>query len=278
MSAAAIALAFSAAVLHATWNAFLRSGADRLWAVTVMSLSGVVVAVPLVALLPLPPPEAWAYIALSSALQVGYSLFLVAAYRNGELGQIYPLVRGTVPLLVTLGGVAFAGERIGIPDTVGVGLVALGIMSLALGKGRAAPSSIGFALATSVIIAAYSTVDAMGVRTAGHSGAYAAWVLFVYGLLLLGTYTAIRGRLALALGSKETRKALGGGVLALVAYAAVIAAYAYGPAGPVTAIRETSVVFAAVIGRLFLGETLTARRIAACCVVALGAICIGWGR
>ncbi|RJG46675.1 DMT family transporter [Mesorhizobium sp. DCY119] len=274
MSAAVVSLALFAAILHATWNAFLRTGADRLWTITVMSLSGTIVALPFVFIYPLPESSAWLYIVLSACLQVGYSVFLVAAYRNGELGQVYPIVRGTVPLLVTVGGFLLAGDRLDTYQTAGVVLVATGIMSLSLGKGRAATSSILFALATGAIIASYVTVDAIGVREAGHTGAYTAWVVVIYGALLPLTFVLFRGKLVVDIHSPETLKALAGGIVALTAYGVVIAALALGPAGPITALRETSVVFAALIGWLFLGEALTPRRILACSIVAFGAICL----
>jgi drug/metabolite transporter (DMT)-like permease len=276
MSAIVVGLALFAAILHATWNAFLRTGADRLWTVTVMSFSSTIVALPFVFIYPMPASPAWLYVVLSAILQVGYSVFLVAAYRYGELGQVYPIVRGSVPLLVTLGGFLFAGERLGTGQMAGVALVAAGIMSLSLGKDRASTSSILFALATGMIIASYAMVDAIGVRQAGHSGAYTAWVLVLYGVLLPATFVVLRGRLTVDVRSPETWKALGGGLVALVAYGVVVAAFALGPAGPITALRETSVVFAVLIGWLFLGEALTARRIIACGIVAIGAICLGY--
>lgn len=276
MSATVIGLALFAAILHATWNAFLRSGADRLWTVTVMSFSSTIVAIPLAIIYSFPAPSAWPYVVLSACLQVGYSVFLVAAYRYGELGQVYPIVRGSVPLLVTLGGFVLADEQLTAGQTVGVVLVAIGIMSLSLGKGRAATSSILFALATGAIIAAYATTDAIGVREAGSVGAYTAWVLLIYGALLPAAFIIFRGKLTVDVRSPETLKALAGGVVALLAYGVVVAAFALGPAGPITAIRETSVVFAVLIGWLFLGERLTSRRIAACAIVALGAVCIGY--
>lgn len=275
MSATVIGLALVAAILHATWNAFLRTGTDRLWTVTVMAFSSTIVAVPMALLYPLPTSSAWLYIGLSACLQVGYSIFLVAAYRLGDLGQVYPVVRGAVPLFVALGGLLLAGERLGGYQTLGVALVAAGIMGLASGKDRATTSSIVLALATGAIIASYATVDAIGVRQAGHSGAYTAWVLIIYGALMPAAFVACRGKLSVNLRSPETLHALAGGLVALIAYAVVVAAFALGPAGPITALRETSVVFAALIGWLFLGETLTARRIAACAVVAFGAICLG---
>ncbi|QPC91865.1 DMT family transporter [Mesorhizobium sp. INR15] len=276
MSAAVIGLALFAAILHASWNAFLRTGADRLWIVTVMSFSSTVVAIPVVFLTPLPVPSAWPYVVLSACLQVGYSFFLVAAYRYGELGQVYPIVRGSVPLLVTLGGLVFAGQYLGPWQAAGIVLVAVGIMSLSLGKRRAATPSILFALATGAVIAAYATVDAIGVRQAGHAGAYTAWVLLLYGALLPASFVLWRGKLTVDIRSSETLKALAGGIVALIAYGVVVAAFALGPAGPITALRETSVVFAALIGWLFLGERLTPGRVAACAVVALGAICLGY--
>lgn len=275
MSPIVVSLALFAAILHASWNAFLRTGADRLWTITVMSFAGTIIALPFALAYPMPGPSAWVYIVLSACLQVGYSVFLVAAYRYGELGQVYPIVRGSVPLLVTLGGLMFAGEHLGMLQMLGVALVATGIISLSFGKGRAGISSILLALATGAIIASYATVDAIGVRLAGHSGAYTAWVLLLYGMLLPLTFTLMRGKLAVDLRSPETWKALAGGVVALIAYAVVVAAFALGPAGPITALRETSVVFAVLIGWLFLGETLTMRRIIACAVVAAGAICLG---
>ncbi|CAN7666162.1 EamA family transporter [Aminobacter sp. LjRoot7] len=275
MSAVVIGLALFAAILHATWNAFLRTGTDRLWTITVMSFAGTIIALPFALAYPMPASSAWVYIVLSACLQVGYSVFLVAAYRYGELGQVYPIVRGSVPLLVTLGGLMFAGEHLVVLQMLGVALVATGIISLSFGKGRAGISSILLALATGAIIASYATVDAIGVRLAGHSGTYTAWVLLLYGLLLPVAFVLTRGRLVIDLRSPETWKALAGGVIALVAYAVVVAAFAIGPAGPITALRETSVVFAVLIGWLFLGETLTVRRIIACAVVAAGAICLG---
>ncbi|PZU83829.1 MAG: EamA family transporter [Shinella sp.] len=274
MSTIAVALALVAAILHASWNAFLRNGADRLWSVTVMSLAGTLVALPFIAWFPLPQGEAWFYILMSASLQVGYSLFLVAAYRHGELGQVYPIVRGTVPLLVTLGGFLFFGEILGTFQTIGVMLVAAGIMSLSLGKTRAATSSLLFAFATGLIIACYSTVDSKGVKFVEQPAAYAMWVLFIYGMMLAVTYAVLRKGLSIHVRSPVTWKAFGGGVVAMIAYGLVVVAYSFAPAGLVTAVRETSVVFAVLIGALFLGERLTVKRLLACLIVALGAICV----
>lgn len=275
MSTSIVLLALFAAVLHASWNAFLRSGADRFWMMTVMNIAITVAALPVALILPLPVAEAWPYILGSSAFQVAYGLLLVAAYRHGELGQVYPIIRGSAPLLVTVSAFLLIGEVLSPPAMLGVVLIVAGIMVLALGRGKASGVSMLFALATGVAIAGYSTVDAIGIRVAGERAAYIAWVFVLPGIALTGAYLMMRGPLRIDPRSPETRKAIGGGLVSLCSYGTVLVAYSLAPAGPVSALRETSVVFAALIGWRFLGERLTPKRIVACLTVALGAILIG---
>jgi len=276
MTPTIIALVLCAALLHASWNAVLRSGADRLWSIAVMSLASGVVSVPAVLVLALPAAPSWPYILLSAALHVGYNLFLVSAYRHGELGQVYPVARGSSPLLVTLGAALFAGERLGLPALLGVTFVSLGIISLARGKGSARPVSIGTALATGIFIAGYTVTDGIGARLSGDPQAYSAWLFLLDGLPMPLIYLLRRGRFTIDLRAPETLKSAFGGVISLIAYGLIIWAVSLGPMGPVSALRETSVVFAALIGRYFLSETLTARRLAACAVIAFGAFCLGY--
>lgn len=274
MSPTVMGLVLFAAVLHATWNAVLRSGADRLWSVTMMSFATTAIAIPFAIALPLPPSACWPYLIVSSCLQLGYSVFLAYAYRHGDLGQVYPVVRGSVPLLVTLSVFFLTGQGLSMLSMLGVILVALGIMSLALGSYRASLKSIILALLTGVFIAGYTVTDAMGVRYAGSPSAYATWILLIYGALMPMTFALIRGSLTLDVRSPETLKALMGGIISLIAYGAMVAALALGSAGAISALRETSVIFAALIGRIFLKEPLTSRRLVACVVVALGAFCL----
>src|SRR2546430_12472819 len=127
MSAAVIGLTLFAAVVHATWNAALRRGAGRLWFVTLMSFATTLAAFPFALLLPLPATQSWMYLGVSAVLQVVYSIFLAHAYRYGELGQVYPIVRGSVPLMVSVGGFLLAGQRLSRPALLGVTLICLGI-------------------------------------------------------------------------------------------------------------------------------------------------------
>ncbi len=276
MTPVVIALVLCAAVLHASWNAMLRGRADQLWSVTVMSFAATAVAIPAVLLLPLPAPASWPYLGLSSLLQVAYTAFLVFAYRHADLGQVYPMVRGAVPLLVTLGAAVFAGERLSAPAVSGIALVSLGIMSLALGKGRAQPKAVAAALANSLIIATYTVTDGIGARLSGNSFAYVTWIFVLYGILMPAAFLAVRRKLIVRWSAPETRTALVAGVVQLVTYGTVIWALTLAPIGPVSALRETSIVFAALIGRIFLSEPLTARRLGACLVIAAGAACLGY--
>ena len=276
MHKAVLALTLSAAALHAIWNALLRSGEDRLWSVTVMSFATSAAAAIAACLLPIPDLSSWSYIALSAVLQVGYSILLAYAYRHGELSQVYPIIRGSVPPLVTFGGFALAGQQLSRSGLLGIVLVSGGVASLASGRNRVSLTTLLAALATAVFVAAYVTADGIGVRLAGNAQSYTAWIFLTYGLLMPATFVLLRRRLKVDFRSRETLKALGGGALSLLSYGAVITALSLGKVGPVSALRETSVVFSALLGRIVLGESLTPRRAVACLVVALGAACIGY--
>ena len=264
-----------AAVLHASWNALLRAGTDRLWSITVMCIAIAPVCGGLAFVLPMPAGASWGYAILSALFHVGCNLFLVRTYRSGDLGQTYPIARGSSPLLVSLGAALFAGE---MPDPIsmaGVLLVSGGIISLAFQGRRLGLDSLAYALGTGCFIGAYSVADGIGVRLSGTPIGYTIWMCLLWGVVMLPVYAIIRDWRSLIRGPRETWVAAGGGIVSLIAYGIVIFAMSLGPMGPVSALRETSVVFAALIGRFFLHERLTAHRIAACIVVAIGALCIG---
>lgn len=274
MTPLVIGLILSAALLHATWNAILRGGADRLWSITIMCATAAVVALPFLFFLALPARASWPCIGLSAALQVAYCLFLVRAYREGGLAQVYPIARGTSPLLVTLGAVFVAGERLTPVALAGVALVSLGIMALAFEKARPAARSTLAAITTGVFIAAYTLTDGVGARLSGHAQSYTAWLFLVQGGAMPLVYVALRGRLVLPLRQVETWKVLAGGVFGLLSYGVVIWALTLAPMGQVSALRETSILFAAVIGVVFLKEKLTVARMVAALMIAGGAIAL----
>ncbi|WP_131113192.1 EamA family transporter [Lichenihabitans psoromatis] len=276
MSLPIIGLVLLAAFMHAGWNALLRGGRDRLWSMAIMDLvlgAGGCIVVPFTGL---PSAASLPYVIASGLLHFLYNILLVRSYRTGDLGEIYPIARGSSPALVTLGALVLVGEHPGVAAIAGVLLITGGILLLALAKGRLHAGSLPIALATGAAIASYTVVDGIGVRLSGDWLAYSG-AMFALELLLPLWFVWRRGVAAVYAPAPEVLKSATGGAVSFAAYAVVIWALQMGAMGSVSALRETSVVFAAVLGRLFLGETLTGKRIAACLVIAIGAACIAQG-
>ena len=263
-----------AAILHAGWNAVLRGGSDRFWSMTLMMIAIAAVSAVAVVVLPRPEPASWPYLVASALIHTAYNLSLVRTYRSGDLGQTYPISRGSSPVLVALGAAAFAHETPGALALAGIALVSGGILSLAL-QGRMRADFVPAALVTGALIGAYTVIDGIGVRLSGNSLSYAAGMFLLWSLTMPPLYWALRGTPP-AYTVAQTATALAGGLVSLLAYGIVIWAMQSGAMGAVSALRETSVVYAAIIGRLFLGETLSPRRIASCLAVAAGAACLAW--
>lgn len=200
-----------AAVLHASWNALLRGGSDRLWSMTIMCIAIALACALMAPFVPVPATASWGCVALSALLHVGYNLFLVRTYRQGDLGQTYPIARGASPLLVSLGAAVFARE---LPDALsltGVLLVSGGIVALAF-QGRAiGRQTLLFALGTGCFIGAYSVTDGVGVRLSGSPVGYTVWMCLSWGLLAPATYIVLRDARSLVRGRREMLVAAGGG-------------------------------------------------------------------
>jgi drug/metabolite transporter (DMT)-like permease len=267
-------LVLFAALLHATWNALLHGNRDRFRSMTWMSIGITILSAVAIPFLPMPLSVAWPYIIASGLVHIGYNISLVRAYRTGELGEAYPISRGSSPLLVALGAALFAREHLAPVHILGIALVSCGIISLALQRGHVSRRATIWALITGATIAAYTVIDGMGVRLSGHSVSYTAW-MFLFYLLMPVLFIQRRGAAALRAPTADIASSIGGGFLSVAAYGIVIWAMQSSAMGSVSALRETSVLFAALIGRIFLKEKLTFGRMASCLVIALGAICIG---
>jgi drug/metabolite transporter (DMT)-like permease len=270
-----IVLVLSAAFLHASWNALLRGGADRAQSMAIMNATLGLAGVVLLLIAGLPAPASWPYVVASGVLHWIYVALLVVTYRSGDLGETYPVARGSSPALVALGGSIFAGEWMNLPGILGVGLVCGGIFMLAAAKGRLRHMNLPWALATGVSIAAYTVVDGIGVRASGNWLGYTA-AIFAFFIAVPVWFLARSGTTFFKAPANEVAKAVGGGLISIAAYGAIIWAMRDSAMGAVSALRETSVVFAALLGAVFLRERLTGWRIAACCIIAAGAACVGW--
>ncbi len=252
----------------------LKGGADRLWSMTIMGLATFLAGASLAPFLPFPYPASWPYMLASAVLHVGYNLFLIRAYRHGEFGSAYPVARGSSPLLVTLGAALVAGEWPGPVALAGIALVSLGIISLAFRGRRLPESGILYALGTGCFIAAYSVADGIGGRLSGHPAGYTLWMCLLWGATAVPVYVARRRDWQLWRGLRQTGTAALGGIVSLIAYGMVIFAMTSAPMGSVFALRETSVLFAVLLGRIVFAEKLSGRRVLSAVVIVAGAICL----
>jgi drug/metabolite transporter (DMT)-like permease len=268
-----------AALLHASWNAMLHGNRDRFLSMTWMSIAIGAVSTLIALCTPLPASASWPYIVASGLVHDLYNANLVRAYRRGDLALAYPIARGSSPLLVTLGAALFAHEAIGPLHALGVVMISGGIIAIALQGQHMSRQGVLAALTTGATIAIYTVIDGIGVRLSGDKAlAYTAWIFMFYWLMPLA-FIAMRGFAAMWTPVRAQPAAVGsslvGGLVSLAAYGIVIWALQSGAMGAVSALRETSVVFAVLIGRVLLQETVTAKRWIACVIVATGAVCLG---
>lgn len=275
MTTTVFAMVFLAALLHAAWNALMKVNADRLVMVAMMMASQATIGLMVIPFVDFPPPEAWLYIAASTALHTGYFVFLILAYRYGDLSHVYPIARGVSPLIVAVVSVVFVGEVLSLESTISIVLIALGIMSLTLTRGIEGfrePKAILFALGTGVFIAGYTVADGLGARSSESAHSYVFWLTVFDGLpVILIAFFMRRGRIR-----EQVRLCWKVGVLSgivsLVAYWIVIWAMTLAPMAMVSAVRETSMVFAVLIGVFFLKERLSLVRVVSTAITLVGVV------
>ena len=269
-------LVLCAAVLHVAWNAVVKVSTDRLVTMTRVAGSAALASLVVLLFVGLPARASWSYLALSATLHTGYVLFLLRAYRYGDLSQVYPIARGTAPLLVL--GLAFvaAGEAPHGTALAAILLIAAGVMSLAFrGHLRLSGSrkQVWYALGTALFIAGYTVVDGLGARHAGSPHGYTASLFILNGLVVATLLFARRGRGAGAVwGGTAWKSAVAGGVMSLAAYWLVIWALTLAPMAPVAALRETSVIVAAILGTLWLKEPFARWSVVSAVVAAAGIV------
>lgn len=267
------ALVLLAAALHATWNTFIKVSGDSLVTTAVIMTTGSGLAALALAWVPAPAAESWPFLFASIAIHNVYFVLLLRAYRFADLSQAYPIARGSSPLIVALLSGVVVGEPLSWVQLSGAGLVAVGIGSLAgVGSDRSHvdPRGVFYALACGLSIGAFALVDASGVRRSGEVLSFILWLTALECVPLVAFTLAWRRGRVLAGVRAAGWKGPVGGVLVAGAYAMILWAYANGPVAPVAALRETSVVMAALIGALRLGEPFGLRRVVAAAVVVLG--------
>ncbi|MFQ6017270.1 MAG: EamA family transporter [Kiloniellaceae bacterium] len=275
-------LVLLAAALHASWNALVKAGEDRLVMTTLVVFVPGLPCLAAVSVLPALETAAWPYLIASVVVHFAYFAVLLGAYRHGDLSQVYPIARGAAPALVALEAWAFAGEALRAAEVAGVLIVSGGIMSLAWrGQGTAGGGeikAIAFALLTALSIAVYLLADGMGVRRSGFALTYICWLFALTGVPLFGfTVWRRRGRIAASFGA-NLKLGFAGGLIAGISYGIAIWAMGVGPMAHVVAVRETSVLIGAAIGTFVLKEPFGRHRIVAAAAVATGAVLLNLGR
>ncbi len=261
-----------AALLHASWNVLVKSGADKELETVNIAIGSGLVALFVAFFLPAPARASWPWVAASAVVHILYFVFLAGAYRWGELSYTYPVMRGGGPMIVALVGAVAFGEVLPMHASLGVLFICAGVLAFASGKhdGRAT----AFALGNAVVIAAYTLVDGRGARLSEAPASYTLW-FFVANGVVIATYGWLRrGRAVNAYFAATWKKALVGGSCAVAAYGIALWAMTRAPIAIVAVLRETSVIFGAAIAAVVLKEKFTRRRLAATGAVMVGLVAL----
>jgi drug/metabolite transporter (DMT)-like permease len=271
-----IGLVLLAALLHASWNALTKAGGDPLISVTIITATGGVCALPLLIWLPLPGPETWKWLLVSACIHYVYQLALVRTYQLGELSQVYPIARGLAPLGVACLAAIGVGEYLEPGQLVGLALASLAIISLGTGRvaGQSTKHAVGMAVLTAVLIGSYTYTDARGVRSVASAENFIGWSFFLGSVPMVMTTIVVRRSSGLAAWRRLGPNAIGGGLMATLGYSIALWALSRAPMASVASLRESSVLFAAILGTRVLGDSFGRRRVVSALVLVLGLILV----
>lgn len=262
-----------AALLHAAWNAIIKSAPSGLISIALINASSALVMIPTLFFVELPLPQSWPHLLSSVGVHTIYCLSLVASYHFGDLSQVYPIARGSGPLLVAIFSYYFLAENLTSGQWLGIGTVSIGIMILSLAKrssSRLNSKAVTFALTTGFLIALYTVIDGLGARISGSPVGYSALLVILFNIPIL-TFTFYKhGREVLRFAKKHAWQCGAAGIMATLGYTIVLIVMTKTEIAYVASVRETSVIFATLIGSLLLGESLGKIRILASIIILVG--------
>lgn len=265
-----------AASIHAAWNALIKTGGDTVMTTAIVTTAASCYAALCLPFLPPPASQSWPYIGASVVLQLLYYALLVRAYREGDMSHAYPIMRGTAPLIVAGLSAPLVGEALSPVQWLGIALICGGVLGLAVHRSSAAAlphrAATAFALANACAIASYTVVDGLGVRKSHAPVSYTLWMFLVVGSLRLLWVCARRRREFFHYARRHWTDAMAGGLGMVSAYGLALWAMTVAPVALVSALRETSILFATAISVLVLKERVTPLRAACTCVIAAGAV------
>ena len=264
-------LVLSAALLHAVWNALVKGSDDKAIVLGLISLGHVIPGLFIVMVVPLPPIESVPYIIASTIIHWVYYFLLNTAYRIGDFSLIYPIARGLAPVLIALGSQIWIGEKLPVLAWTGILTVSGGIMILTRGSfsGAIPPSAIVAAVGVALAVTAYSLVDGVGIRISGNALSYIGW-LFVNEIFVAAFIFSSQFRRLRVVSVRTLYIGFAGGVMSELGYAMVLYAKTLAPLGIISALRETSVIFAAIIGVIWFKEGPRNQRLFAALIVVVG--------
>lgn len=273
-----VALVLFGALLHASWNVVVKSSSDKALDTALIHLLGSIIALPLLLIVGLPPMVAWPFILASVIIHIAYYVALTGAYKHGDMGLTYPLMRGVAPMLVALSAFTTLGEHLSPLAWAGVigvccGVLVLGLSRHALDNRRATL----FALANALVIAVYTVVDALGARASGNVLQYVVALFVLDGWPFALIVLARRGRAAWPYARSRWPVAAVGALASLGSYGIALWAMTRAPVATVAALRETSVLFAALLGSWLLKEQFTPRRAVGTLVIVGGVMALRLG-
>jgi drug/metabolite transporter (DMT)-like permease len=284
LSSGVLAAVLGAAALHALWNSLVKSASDKFLSSAIVALWCGVAAVMAALVLPRPAGAAFPFIIASALIHIVYFILVGQLYRSADLSVAYPIMRGLAPLIAAVIALVTLGEA--PPPIASLGVAALVVGVLAMGAsgfahGRINRPTILVALVNSAVIAIYSVIDGQGARLSGAGSAFAfaynSWADALTALAYLPIILFLRGRVAVSAFVVDWRRGLVGGLAAFFGYAIVIWAMTRAPIAAIAALRETSVVFAAIIGVVALREPFHAQRAVAVLVILAGIILLRFG-
>ncbi|MEB8433577.1 DMT family transporter [Cocleimonas sp. KMM 6892] len=264
-----------AALLHAVWNAIVKGGNDKRLNMAAVVMGSIPISLVVLAIFPFPAVESWGYIIASIAVQIAYHFILLYAYETGDLTQVYPIARGSGPLIVAMFSIFFLGEQFSLLQILAITMIVLGILVTAIGKqsnGKRNFQAAKLALITGCCIAGYSIIDALGAKLANNAFSYYAIIALSYGLI----FPVLAERQSPGLIKRIPKEAKAaffiGGNATFFAYAIIVWAFTQAPVALVTALRETSISFALIIGVFFLKEEFNWLKVVVVSMTVMGAI------
>lgn len=264
-----------AAMLHAVWNAFIKSGDHKLVETVILTTGAGAAAAAILPFVPVPLDASWPFLIASVAIHCLYFSLVAATYRAGDLSFAYPLMRGSAPILTSVVIYVGIGERISGGQWLGIVLLCAGILWLARDGWKSARrqrTALGFGLLNAVVIVAYTIVDGLGARAAQNAWSYVLWMFFLNMFPLLAVGFMTNAGTLLAVSVRGWLKGLVGGLCSVCAYGLALWAMTYAPIALVAALRETSVLFGTALGALMLKERFGYARWFSAALITAGAV------